>query len=308
MPDPLDAKQLRAFSALARTSSFTRAARELNLSQSAVSHAIKALEGEVRCRLFDRMGKKVTLTQAGEQFLMHVQRILSEMEAARQGLDQLGKWGQSRLRLGATLTACQYILPAVLREFKESFPQCVLQIEPRDTAEIVESLRNRRIDLAVTIQPNEEPQFAFRPLFTDELHFIVNPLHPWAVAKRVERSDIVRQRYISYTHSSYMSAMTRDYFRADGMVLPTTIELGNIEAIKELVKVGVGISILAPWVARQELAEGSLVSLPLGRRKLKRRWGIIHWQQRALTLAEETFVGLCETVAAELGSRVPKGN
>src|SRR3954447_2307633 len=126
MRSPLDMRQLRAFATLAQTGSFTLAARDLSLTQSAISHSIRALEEEVRCRLLDRIGKKVTLTQAGEQLLAHAQKILQEMETARERLGELGRWGHGRLRLGASLTACQYILPGVLREFKESFPHCVI--------------------------------------------------------------------------------------------------------------------------------------------------------------------------------------
>jgi DNA-binding transcriptional LysR family regulator len=86
------------------------------------------------------------------------------------------------------------------------------------------------------------------------------------------------------------------------MTLNTVIELGNMEAIKELVKLGLGVSILAPWVARKEIEEGSLVPLPPGRRKLQRRWGILYWRGKRLNLAEETFVGLCDSACAMLGS------
>lgn len=300
---PLDGRQLRAFASLARTGSFTLAARELNLSQSAVSHSIKALEGEVHCLLLDRIGKKVTLTQAGEQFLTHVDKILQEMDLARQRLSELGRWGHGRLRLGASLTACQYLLPSVLREFKDSFPHCVIQIEPGDTSVAVELLRQHRIDLAVVVEARPDPQFHFQPLFTDELHFIMSPLHPWAKAGRVERTEIVRQNYILYTKGSYLSEMIGQYFRADDREIPTSIELGNMEAIKELVKLGLGITILAPWVAAAEIRAGTLVSLPLGKRKLKRHWALLSWEGRRRSLAEETFAGLCTTVAREFEHR-----
>src|ERR1043166_9165185 len=133
MRAPLDSRQLRAFSVLARTGSFTQAARELHLTQSGISHAMKALENDIGCRLLDRMGKTVVLTQAGEQLLVHAQRVLQEMSTARAELSHLGKWGSSRLRIGASTTTCQYVLPSVLREFKESFPQCAISIEPGDT-------------------------------------------------------------------------------------------------------------------------------------------------------------------------------
>ena len=90
---PLDSRQVRAFCVLARAGGFTQAARELHLTQSGVSHPMKALESDVGCRLLDRLGKKVVLTQAGEQFLIHAARILQEMENARESLAHLGKWG-----------------------------------------------------------------------------------------------------------------------------------------------------------------------------------------------------------------------
>ncbi len=303
MNQPLDSRQLRAFVTLARTGSFTLAAKELYLSQSAVSHSMKALEQDVGCRLLDRMGKKVLLTQAGEQLLHHAQKILSEMGEARASLQQLGKWGRARLRIGASPTACQYILPAVLREFKESFPQCLISVEPGDTPEAIALLRDNRIDLALALEPKNEEKMEFLPLFTDEMVFLMSPAHPWAVAGRVARDEIPRQHYVLYNKNSYTFRVVEEYFRAEDMVLNTVIEFGSMESIKELVKLGLGVSILAPWIAQKELQEKSLVSLPLGRRKLKRTWGILHWRGRRLSLAEETFIGLCRTVTEELAQK-----
>jgi DNA-binding transcriptional LysR family regulator len=303
MNGPLDSRQVRAFSVLARTGSFTQTARELHLTQSAVSHSMKALERDIGCRLLDRLGKKVVLTQAGEQLLHHATKILQEMENARESLLHLGKWGRGRLRLGASTTACQHLIPPVLREFKESFPDHVITIEPGDTPELVASLLRHRIDLALSLEPDNEPQLEFHHLFTDELHFIVGALHPWAQAGRVERDDVPRQNYILYNKHSVTFRLIEAYFRQEEMVLNTVIELGSMDATKELVKLGLGVSILAPWIARKEIQEGSLVALPLGRRKLQRRWGIIHWRGKRLNLAEETFIGLCESACVPLRSQ-----
>src|SRR6266404_2809481 len=192
---PLDSRQLRAFSVLARTGSFTQTARELNLTQSAVSHSMKALENDIGCRFFDRLGKKTVLTQAGEQLLKATNHILQEMDTVRESLANLGKWGHGRLRLGASTTACEHLIPPVLREFKESFPDHVITIEPGDTREMVTALLGQRIDLALSLEVEKEPQLEFHPLFTDDLQFIVGALHPWAQTRRVKRSDIPRENY-----------------------------------------------------------------------------------------------------------------
>jgi DNA-binding transcriptional LysR family regulator len=300
MSVPFDSRQLRAFLILARTGSFTQTARELHLTQSAISHAIKGLEADARCRLLDRVGKTVTLTQAGEQLLASTEKIMNEMASAREQLEHLGKWGRSRLRIGASLTACQFILPAVLREFQQSFPQCSIHIEPGDLPQVLESLHSRRIDLALALEPERGEPFEFRPLFSDELQFVTSPLHPWALTGKVDRSSITKQNYILYNKNTHTFRQTTSYFREEGIELPSFIELGSMQAIKELVKIGLGISILAPWIARSEIREKSLVVLPLGRRKLRRNWGILHWQGRRLSLAEETFIGLCCSVAEGL--------
>jgi DNA-binding transcriptional LysR family regulator len=298
MNQPLDSRQVRAFCVLARTGSFTQTARELHLTQSGISHSIKSLESDIGCRLLDRLGKKVVLTQAGEQFLQHATKILQEMEHARMTLGHLGKWGQGRLRLGITTSACQHVLPAVLREFKESFPEHVITIEPGDSADLVNSLLNHRIDLAMCPELGNDPQLEIHHLFTDELQFIVGAMHPWARAGRVDRADIPRLNYILYSKNSVTFRLVQEYFREEEMVLNTVIELGSMEATKELVKLGLGVSVLAPWIARKEIEDGSLVALPLGRRKLQRRWGILQWRGKRLTLAEETFIGLCKSACA----------
>ena len=300
MKEPLDSRQLRAFNVLARTGSFTQTARELHLTQSGISHSMKALEREAGCRLLDRLGKKVVLTQAGEQLLQHAEKILSEMDAARNSLSALGKWGRGRLRLGASTTACQHLIPPVLREFKESFPDHAISLEPGDTPELVAALLHQRIDLALALEVENEPQLEFHPLFTDELLFIVSAQHPWARAGKVGREEIPRQSYILYSKRSVTFRLVEQYFRREEMVLNTVLEVGSMEATKELVKLGLGISVLAPWICKKEIEEGALIALPLGRKKLQRRWGIIHWRGKRLNLAEETFIGLCESACATL--------
>jgi DNA-binding transcriptional LysR family regulator len=297
---PLDSRQLRAFATLARTASFTATGRELFLSQSAISHSMRALEEDVGCRLFDRVGKKVSLTLAGESLLQHAEKILGEMNQARESLSRLGKWGRGRIRIGASTTACTYILPTVLREFKEDFGQYAITIVPADTAEMLGLLNAGRVDLAVTLEPKPEEKLVFEPLFEDELSFLVSPRHAWAARGAPERREVPRQNYILYDRNSYTFRLVDEHFRRERLVLNTFIELGSMEAIKELVKLNLGISILAPWIAREELQSGTLVALPLGRRKLRRQWGVARWRARPLNLAEETFVRLCREVTTEL--------
>ncbi|CAM2839241.1 LysR family transcriptional regulator [Rariglobus hedericola] len=302
MSATLDSRQMLAFATLARRGSFTMAAKDLFLTQSAVSHTIKTFEREMGVRLFDRVGKKVHLTQAGEQLLPPVERILREMQDARTALEELQNWGQGRLRVGASTTACHHILPTVLREFKQSFPSCVIKIESGDHPRQLELLRSNQVDIALTLESESNAaDLVFRPLFEDELRFLVSPMHPWAAKRKAPREDIAAETLVLYNKSSYTFRLVDEYFREEGVSMQNVIELGSMEAIKELVKIGMGAGVLAPWIAREELAKGALVSIPLGKRKLKRRWGVSFLKGRKLPLAEETFAGLCEAVTQDFG-------
>ena len=129
-----DLRQLRAFVSVADEGSFTLAAKKLFLTQSAISHSMKALEDSLGCRLLERLGKKTVLTEEGEVFLRRCRRVLGELEDAGRELDGLKRWGQGRIRIGAPHSLCQFLLPTVLREFRDCFPRCEPTIEADDTA------------------------------------------------------------------------------------------------------------------------------------------------------------------------------
>jgi len=293
MQELLDSKQLRTFVSLARTGSFTATAKEVFITQSAVSHSMRALETELGCRLFNRIGKRTTLTLEGEQLLRHAERIIADMRTARASLDKLGKWGETRLRVGASPSACQYLLPEVLQTFRKTHPKCRVQLEPGDAPALAEAIREQRIDLALSLRPQREPTLDFEPLFSDELMFFVPPKHSWVEAGGVARPEIARQNLILYARNSQTYRTIERYFREEGIPLNIIMELGNVETIKQLVQLGLGISILATWVASAEIRKGSLIAMPLGRRKLRREWGIVCALGRTLSLVEAEFFRLC---------------
>src|SRR6266496_2177248 len=298
----LDSRQLHAFVMLSRTGSFTLAAESLFLTPSAVCHALKELEQRAGCLLLDRRRKKVVLTQAGEQLLHHAERILQEMSDACSSLERLGKWGVDRLRVAASAAFCEYILPDALTDYYRSFPDSRLVVQPSDTLDAFDLVRANKVDLAITVEPKNERELEFHPLFTDELVFFVGPSHPWAKARQVIATQIPKQPCVFYKRNSYTFSLIEDYFRREEIALNLRIEMGNMDAIKEVVKRGLGVGILAPWVASQEIADQSLVTFPLGARSLKRNWGIVYWRDRRLTWAEETFMKICQSVTKKFAA------
>ena len=276
------------------------AARQLHLTPSAISHGLKALETQLGFRLFHRAGKRILLNHTGEQLLAQVEQPLAALGAAEESVKRLAKWGETRLRIGAAASACQHILPPVIRELKKSFAKTTFQVESGDMPEMIALIKENRIDLALGVKPAESAELEFRPVFKDELMFVFSPAHPWADGRTISREDLRRQPLILYRRTSLTGDVVEEYFRSADLVPSTIMEVGNIEAIKELLKLNLGVSVLAPWAADKELARGSLRTRPPGNRPLRREWVVASLAGKRLSLVEETFCRLCRNVAAGL--------
>jgi DNA-binding transcriptional LysR family regulator len=299
MQQALDTRQLRAFVSLARRSSFTQAGRELFLTQSAISHAIKALEADLGCQLFQRQGKSVHLTQAGRELLPHAETILQVMGQARATLGTLDETPKGKLRIACTDAAAQFILPTVLREFKESFELYEIQVFCGETPATIDQLIEGGVDLAVSLRPLDVSRLDCHPIFDDELEFLVSPLHPWA-SRAPKLKEVGHETFIVASRNSLNFTMIQEFFLKLGLRLNSFIELGSSEATKELAKLGIGVAIAARWIARQEIESGQLVAVPMPKTKLRRSWIVSSLKGRVLNLPERTFIGLCEEVGRRM--------
>ena len=300
MIETIDSRQLLAFCTLVQTGSFTETARELSLTQSAISHSVKNLEEDLRCQLVTRTGRKIHITDDGEELYRDAQAILHQMEAARNRIQDRANLGRGRLRIGASTTACQHILPNVLREFNECFPDCMLTITPADTPDLLEMVRRHEIDLAIVVSPGAAKDIVVNTLFSDELILVTSPIHPFAQQKTVKMDEIAQERLVLYNKSSHTFSLIEQYFRQNKLALQNYIELGSMEAIKELITINYGVSFLASWIVEKEVARGSLTRIQFGRSKIMREWGICYANEKKLSITEETFLGICESVATTI--------
>lgn len=291
--EPIDTRRLRAFTMLAREASFASAAAALSLTPSAMSHSIKALEEEMGGALFDRRGHRAVLTALGERLLVHAERILRQMRAARQEMHALQQWGRGTLRIAAPASACQYFLPAVLLEFRECFPDCTLNITAMDTDGAMKLVEDGRLDLAICVKGDLSDAIEWHPLFSDHLQFFVSPMHPWASAKKLSRKDIAKEQVVLYDRNAITTRLIMSSLKKLGVLPADVLSLGSMEAIKEMVKVGLGVGILAPWVTVREIEAGSLKSVPFPAERMGREWGVVTYAGHKLTFMAETFLGLC---------------
>src|SRR5947209_2599858 len=202
----METRLLKMFCAVAESGSLVTAGRKLHLTASALSHSLKALETDLGCRLFERVGKRMVLNQAGEQLLSQVRGPLAALETAAEGIKRLAKWGQTRLRLGASASACQLILPRVIRELRKEHNKVELLVATHDTPRLVELIREGRLDLGLGVLPsNSSSDLELRPIFRDELMFVFSAAHAWAAGKSLTREEIRAQPFILYQRASLTS-------------------------------------------------------------------------------------------------------
>lgn len=295
-----DVQSLRVFQAVAQNLSFTRAAEGLFLTQSAVSHQIARLERELGTPLFERLGRRVELTAAGQALQRHCARVFAVLEEARLAVKQAARPDAGSLRIGASATACQFIIPEALREFRECFPAWSLSITPGDSFEVAQKLIDGALDVALMIRPERGPKLDYHPLFEDDMGLVINSAHRLATATRIGRDELANEKFVLYTRGSASWRLIERQFARIQLPLQDAIELGSVEAIKELVKLGLGVTVLAPWVCREETEAGSLVWRPIRGIRLRRRWCISTAPGRRLSIAEQTFVNLCKSAAESI--------
>ncbi|PTY03822.1 LysR family transcriptional regulator [Opitutaceae bacterium EW11] len=302
MTRPFDTHHLAALATLAETQSVTETARLLHLTPSAISHALRALEREAGCRLLERVGRKVAFTQAGETLLRRAQNALREMEDGRAELRALSEWGRGRVRLAAPASACGRFLPAVLRDFQDKFPKCRLELLTVDTPDALSMLLDNRAELAIGIEPERFPEIAVQALFEDELQVIVSPQHPWAKLNTVPTAEFGAYKVILYSRSSATTQLLERHLASSGASLPeAATEVGSMDAIKEMVRLNLGVGVVAPWIAQDEIERGTLAGLSFGP-PLVRRWAMMWLRTRAQTLAETSFCSLCAEELRHFGT------
>jgi DNA-binding transcriptional LysR family regulator len=302
MDDLLDSRQLRAFLALARTGSFTAAAKALHLTQSAVSHAIKVLEETLECRLMHRSARQVIFTRHGRELLKHAEGLEHRMKQAREALRSLDGSPRGTLRIGCTTAASQFILPGVLREFKESFPLYEIRVLPGESPAILERLLRDEVDLGLIIKPEDASGIQIQPVFEDEIIFVVAPGHPWA-GERNTRALAEPQTFILSSRQSYTWQLVSESLQRKGHRPRALVELGSNEAIKALAMTGYGVGVCAGWAAVKELQSGQLISVPTPGGRIRRTWVGAMLKDRTMNLAERTFTGLCRESGRLLISR-----
>lgn len=245
-------EQLRIFVAVAERQHVTQAARALNLAQSAASHAIAALESRHATKLFDRIGRRIELTEAGHVFLAEAQAVLARAEAAELALSEFGSLKRGTLSIQASQTIAGYWLPRHLVAFQQAYPQIKIRLAIGNTAQVAAAVESGTAELGFVEGVVENEVFASTPVARDQLIVVVGPQHPWVGRARLRLRDLMEGDWVlrepgSGTRSVFESALAHLGVKPDA--LRVRLELPSNEAVRAAVEAGLGATVISASVA-----------------------------------------------------------
>ncbi|WP_287129182.1 LysR family transcriptional regulator [Candidatus Cyanaurora vandensis] len=264
----MDAKQLQYFLALHNLANFRLAAEQCHISQPGLSKQIMALEAELGGPLFNRRGRKATLTRLGECFLPHARRASRELEQARIAVQELLRPDVGEVCIAGLHSVNTYLLPALLARFRQDHPQIQLRLTSLGSERIIKVLLDRLVDLAVIMGPVHSPELVSTLLYEEELVALVPARHPLTLGSP-SLAEVAQYPQVVFREGYAMRTALIQQFRQVGRPLDIAVELNTLEAFKEMVRQEVGIALL-PLSAVQNLPPDLVLIHPTGP-KLTRR-------------------------------------
>ncbi len=258
----MELRQLVIFRTLARTLNFTRTATALNYVQSNVTAQIQALETELGVRLFDRLGKRVALTDAGLRLLPYAEHVLESVDAMRAALSE-GQDPVGTLTISAPETLCTYRLPRLLHYVREQYPLVRIHFRPSPVADLRRLVSEGLLDVAFVLEePIHSSRLTVKPLLAEPIQVVAAPSHPFAVRECVEPADMERETVLLTENGCGYRSMFEHMLAEMGVQPTATVEFSSVEAIKQCVMVGMGIAILPQMTIQAEVKEGKITILP----------------------------------------------
>jgi DNA-binding transcriptional LysR family regulator len=298
-------EQLRIFVAVAERQHVTQAARTLNLAQSAASHAIAALEARHDTRLFDRVGRRIELTEAGHVFLAEARAVLARAEVAELALSEFGSLSRGTLSVQASQTIASYWLPRHLVVFRRAYPQIQIRLAIGNTAQVAAAVESGAAELGFVEGAVDNEHFAGTPVARDQLVVVVGREHPWVGRARLTPGDLIEGEWVLREPGSRTRSVFEDDLAQVGVdpsALRVLLELPSNEAVRAAVEAGLGATAISATVAAPSIEAGLLYQVAF--RLPEREFHVLRHRERYRSRAADALLAL---MSKSPGHRVRSG-
>lgn len=282
-------RQLQVFESVARHLSFTRAAEELHLTQPAVSMQVKQLESMVELPLFEQMGKKVHLTEAGQTMVRHSRTMMSHLSDIERDINSLKgiEGGHLKICIASTVN---YFATRLLSRFCDRYRNVQISLDVINREELIRRLEANEPDLVLMGQPPEGLDVEATPFKENPLILIGNPQHPLAKEKKIDIARLSDETFVMREPGSGTRSAMMRLFDAHGVTPKQGIQLSSNETIKQSVEAGLGLAVVSTHTVELELGAGRLVSLDVEHFPILRQWYVCYRRGKRLTTTASVFL------------------
>jgi LysR family transcriptional regulator, transcriptional activator of the cysJI operon len=295
--------RLRVFHSVAKHLSFTRAAEELYLTQPAVTFQIRQLEEHFNTRLFDRHHNRITMTEAGVTVYGYAERILELYRETEKAVNEMTGMTRGIVKLGASTTIGEYILPMILSSYHETFPNVQVRMTVDNTRLIVRKLEDATIDVGMVEGPVTNKNIVIAPCVEDELILVLPIGHPLAHLSEIPMAKLKEYPFVSREEGSGTRAVITEHFHKAGINyddLNMVLELGTTESVKAAVEGGVGYSVVSSVSIRKELRLKSLTAHRITGVSMTRRLNFVYQKQKFRSKAVEELLNFAKSKCTEI--------
>jgi DNA-binding transcriptional LysR family regulator len=289
-------RQLQVFESAARHLSFSRAAKELHLSQPGVSMQIKQLEEALGRPLFEQLGKKLFLTEVGRETQRVSQAIAQQLVDLEDTLNDLRGLKQGALTVGVVSTVSNFAI-RLISQFRAEHPEVRITLNVVNRESLLDQLANNEVDLALMGQPPAGHDLESTPFMENPLVVIAPFNHPLARTKRIPLERIAEEDFVAREPGSGTRSATEAFFQSHGLALRAAMEMNKNEAIKQAVEAGLGLGVVSRHTVTLELAARRLTALDVEGFPIRRQWHLVHRQNKHFSLAASAFARFVLTQA-----------
>jgi DNA-binding transcriptional LysR family regulator len=284
----LTLRQLKVFECVARHLNYTRAAAELHLTQPAVSMQVKQLEDSLGVALFEQLGKRIHLTEAGQEVVTYARSVTQQLDELEAVLNRIKGLGGGRLRISVATTA-NYFIPILLGAFSRRYPDVTVTLDVTNRETLLKQLAENTVDLVIMGKPPTEADVEAEPFMDNPLVVVAPPEHPLADQHAIPLTRLQEETFLVRESGSGTRIAMERFFNERGMRLKTGMEVGSNEAIKQSVQAGLGLGLLSRATIEQELALKRLVVLDVSEFPIMRHWYVVHRKGKRLSAAADAF-------------------
>ena len=271
----MELRQLKYLVSIGEAGTFTAAAKQMYISQSALSQQVKSIEEELGVPLFDRSRNRLQFTQAGELLHQRAKRIVKEVDDAKTAIDELEQLYRGTLKIGVVQTVNAYLMPQVVSSFSSRFPNVRLKIHELSAPQLEEQLHSHELDMGISFRPADYPELAFETMFEEELLFIANRAHPLADKSRIDVKTLDKQKLVLLPEGYCTRRIWDQAAEQAGITPEVQIEMNTIGGLLATLQDNSSAGTILPALTMQMKAAESLTSVNLKNPTPKRTVGIV---------------------------------